>query len=70
MFVSADNYLNIMINDLYYSIPDKSFCLVAVILTWLYNGKRGPNSVAAKAAFYLFYPVMLCALYAVKYLIK
>ena len=70
MYVSADNYLNIMINDLYYSIPDKAFCFLAVILTWFYNGKRGPNNVAAKASFYLFYPAMLGILCVIKYLIK
>ena len=64
--VSADNYLNIMINDFYYSIPDKAFCLLGVILTWFYNGKRGPNSLVLKTAYYMYYPVMLLVLCLVK----
>ena len=64
-YVAADNYFNIMIDDLYYSIPDKSFALLAVILVWFYNGKRGPNSIAVKTAFYLFFPVMMLALWAI-----
>ena len=65
LYVAADNYFNILVNDLYYSFPDKSFALLAVILTWLYNGKRGPNSIAVKTAFYLFHPVMLLVIWAV-----
>lgn len=64
-YVPADNYFNIMINDLYYSIPDKSFAILAVIAILFYNGKRGPNSLALKTAFYVFYPALLFILYAV-----
>lgn len=66
LYVSADNYFNIMINDLYYSIPDKSFALLGVIVTWFYSGKRGPNSLLLKTAFYLYYPLMLLALWGIK----
>jgi hypothetical protein len=66
LYVQADNYFNIMINDFYYSIPDKSFCLLAVILTWFYNGKRGPNSLVLKTAYYLYYPLMLAVLCIIK----
>ena len=63
--VPADNYFNIMINDLYYSIPDKSFAFLAVLIIWFYNGKRGPNSMTLKTAFYVFHPAVLFILYAV-----
>ncbi len=65
-YAPAENYLNIIINDFCYSIPDTSFCLLAVALTWFYNGKRGPNSTVLKVIYYLFYPFMLLVLCLVK----
>ena len=66
LYVTADNYFNIMVDDLYYSVPDKTFALAAVILTWFYNGKRGPNTLAWKIVFYAFFPVMLLVIYLIK----
>ena len=63
IYTVASNYFNIMINDLYYSVPDKAFTLLAVIVTFFYNGKRGPNSMALKWIFYAFFPVMLLVIY-------
>ena len=59
MFVSADNYLNIMIDDLYYSIPDKGFMVIGIVFTWFYNGKRGPNNLAVKILYYSYFPIIL-----------
>lgn len=69
MYVAADNYFNIMINDFYYSIPDKAFALLAVIVTWFYNGKRGPNSLILKWAFYASFPVLMLILWFIKSII-
>ena len=66
MYVSADNYLNIMINDLYYSIPDKGFMVIGIIFTWFYNGKRGPNNLGLKIFYYLYFPLMLLIVYFIK----
>ena len=63
MYTVASNYFNIMINDLMYSVPDKAFTLLAVIVTFFYSGKRGPNSIALKWVFYAFFPVMLLVLW-------
>ena len=66
MYITADNYLNIMINDLYYSIPDKGFIVIGVIFTWFYNGKRGPNNIVLKVLYYLYFPLMLLIVYFIK----
>ena len=50
----------------YYSVPDKFFALLAVILTWFYNGERGPNKLAIKVAYYVYFPLMLLVLYLIK----
>ena len=66
IYITADNYLNILIDDLYYSVPDKFFALLAVILTWFYNGERGPNKLAIKIIYYAYFPLMLLVLWLIK----
>ena len=66
LYVTADNYLNILVDDIYYSLPDKFFALLAVILTWFYNGERGPNKLAVKIAYYAYFPLMLLVLWLIK----
>ena len=66
IYVTADNYLNILVDGFYYSVPDKFFALLAVILTWFYNGERGPNKLAIKVAYYVYLPLMLLVLYLIK----
>ena len=66
VYITADNYLNILIDDLYYSVPDKFFALLAVILTWFYNGERGPNKLWIKVVYYLYFPLMLLILWLIK----
>ena len=66
MYVTADNYLNIMIDDFYYSIPDKGFMVIGIALTWLYNGKRGPNGLAARIIYYAYVPVIFLLFYFIK----
>jgi len=70
LYAAADNYFNIMVNDLFYSISDKSFALIGALVTWAYNGKRGPNSLALKWIYYAFFPVMLLILYGISYIIN
>lgn len=67
MYVTADNYLNIMVDDLYYSIPDKGFMVLGIALTWLYNGRRGPNGLAVRIVYYSYFPVVFLLLYLIKY---
>ena len=66
IYITADNYLNILVDDYYYSVPDKFFALLAVILTWTYNGERGPNKLAVKVAYYVYFPLMLLILWLIK----
>lgn len=66
LYTVATNYFNIMIDDLYYSVPDKAFALLAIIVTFFYSGKRGPNSIALKWAFYAFFPVMLLLIWFIR----
>ena len=66
LYSEATNFLNILWNDLYYSVPDKTFALLALIPIWFYNGKRGPNTLALKWIYYLFFPVLLGAMLLLK----
>ena len=66
IYITADNYLNILVDDIYYSLPDKFFALLAVILTWFYNGERGPNKLWIKVVYYLYFPLMLLVLWLIK----
>ena len=66
LYVAADNYFNIMVDGFYYSFPDKSFAMLGVIITWFYNGRRGPNTVPVKILYYAYFPVMLLVIYLIK----
>ena len=66
LYTVATNYFNIVIDDVYYSVPDKIFVLVAIIVTFFYSGKRGPNSIALKWLYYAFFPLMLLIIYFIK----
>lgn len=66
LYITADNYLNILVDNYYYSLPDKFFALLAVILTWFYNGERGPNKLGIKIAFYAYLPLMLLIMWLIK----
>ena len=66
LYTVASNYFNIVIDDVYYSVPDKVFVLVAIIVTFFYSGKRGPNSIALKWLYYAFFPAMLLIIYFIK----
>ena len=58
-YAEASNFLNILWNDLYYSVPDKTFSMLALIPIWFYNGRRGPNTLLLKWIYYLFFPLLL-----------
>ena len=66
LYTVATNYFNIMIDDIYYSVPDKIFALLAIIVTFFYSGKRGPNSISLKWLYYAFFPVTLLIIYFIK----
>ena len=66
LYTVASNYFNIVIDDVYYSVPDKIFVLLAIIVTFFYSGKRGPNSIALKWLYYAFFPLMLLIIYIIK----
>ena len=66
LYVAADNYFNINVDGFYYSFPDKSFAMLGVMVTWLYNGKRGPNNLAVKIFYYAYFPLMLLVIWLIK----
>lgn len=44
------------------------FCLISIPILLLYNGKRGKLKI--KYLFYVYYPLHLCVLYLLKFIIK
>ena len=53
-----------------FSVPAPVFALAALVLIWIYNGERGPNTLKIKYLFYAFYPAMLLLLWLLKLLVQ
>lgn len=68
-YLSSSAYLNFVIGNYMYTLPFRSLCVPAVILTWFYQGKRGPNGLKLQIANYAFYPVILAIAAFVKLVI-
>ena len=66
LYVAADNYFNIIVDGFYYSFPDKSFAMLGAVVTWFYNGKRGPNNLAVRIFYYAYFPLMLLVIWLIK----
>ena len=66
LYVAADNYFNIIVDGFYYSFPDKSFAMLGAVVTWFYNGKRGPNNLAVRIFYYAYFPIMLLVIWLIK----
>lgn len=48
-------------------LPTQSFCVLALIPIWLYNGKRGVKNKLLQYSFYAFYPAHMICLYLIYY---
>lgn len=67
VYISSDAYVSFIIGNLQYTIPFRAIAIPSMILTWFYKGKRGPNAIGLKVAMYAFYPVLLGAVFALRY---
>ena len=56
--------------DAPFSVPAPVFALAALVLIWIYNGERGPNTLKIKYLFYAFYPATLLLLWLLKLLVQ
>ncbi len=68
--VTTETVIVLFIGNLQYSIPIAVFAIFALFLTWLYNDKRGPNSLGLKITYYSIYPLLLTVFGLVKILTK
>lgn len=60
-YVTSETFISIIIGHYQYSFPYRAFAYFALIIIWLCNGRRGPNSLPLKVSLYFFYPVALAA---------
>ena len=62
-YIASEAYISFIIGYMQYTIPYRALAIPAVLLTWFYKGKRGPNSIPIKIGMYAFYPILLTAAY-------
>jgi len=67
LYISSEAYISFIIGYIQYTIPYRSFAIPAMLLTWFYKGKRGPNSLGIKIFMYAYYPLMLLIVYELKH---
>ncbi len=68
--VTTDTVIILSLGNMQYSIPIAVFAIFALLITWLYNGTRGPNSLGLKIVYYSMYPLFLLAVGLMKILMK
>lgn len=68
--VTTDTVIVLVIGNMQYSVPIAIFAIFALLITWLYNDRRGPNSLALKIVYYSMYPFFLLAVYLTKIILK
>jgi len=69
-YLTSTAYISFIIGYMQYTIPYRAISVPAFILTWFYQGKRGPNSLMLKIGMYLVYPLILLVAYIAQFLIK
>ena len=57
--LSNQTFATPKINGLQYDISVQFFAVIALFLIWMYNGKRGPNTLAVRYISYGFFPVSI-----------
>lgn len=57
--LSNQTFATPKINGLQYDLSVQLFAVLALILIWLYNGERGPNTLAVRYISYGFFPVSI-----------
>ncbi len=69
IYAKIDTIISVTVNGLQYTVPITVFSILALFVTWFYNEKRGPNSIALKVLYYLIYPISLAVFFLIeKYL--
>jgi len=67
-YVETNASITFIIGNIQYSISYRVLTFIPLFITYLYNEKRGPNSLGMKIIMYLYYPVFLAVLCLIKYL--
>ena len=67
--LTARSMFTITVGGLMYEIPVQAFAIIALILIWLYNGERGPNTLPAKITFYSFCPAAMLIIGIIKLIV-
>ena len=57
--LSSQTFATPKINGLQYDLSVQLFAVLALILIWLYNGERGPNTLPVRYISYGFFPVSI-----------
>lgn len=57
--LSNQTFATPKINGLQYDLSVQIFAILALIFIWLYNGERGPNTLAVRYISYGFFPVSM-----------
>ena len=57
--LSNQTFATPKINGLQYDLSVQLFAVLALILIWLYNGERGPNTLTVRYISYGFFPVSI-----------
>ena len=63
VFQSSQMFATPSINGVQYMLSVQIYALAALLFIWLYNGERGPNTLAVRYVSYGFFPVSLLVLY-------
>ena len=66
-FLSSNVLGFVSIGGIQYPIASELFSMIALPFIWLYNDKRGPNSIVLQLLQYLAYPIMLAVLIFYRY---
>lgn len=65
--ISTDTFVSFVIGNIQYTVPYRAIAIPAIILTWFYKGKRGPNGIGLKICMYAFYPVLLAVVFGLQF---
>ncbi len=66
LIVTSEAYITFTLGRVQYTVTYRFLTIFALIPIWFYNGKRGPNSLPLKVAFYAYWPLLLTILLLVK----
>ncbi len=68
--ITDASFFTVVISGLQYAVPMQVTLLLALALTWLYNGERGPNEIRLRTGFYLYYPLLMLLVVGIRALLR